>query len=65
MRRFALVSRVEIRRADNHRVAKRFRIANEGERIWGEIGRDDLCAPCIFGFGLRAGILLSRLEVDP
>jgi hypothetical protein len=40
------------------------RIAAEGERMWRRIRCDDLCAPCINGFGLRLGILLARIEVD-
>ena len=44
--------------------ANAHRVANEGERIWREVGRGDLCTPCVFGYGLRIGILLSRLEVD-
>ncbi len=44
--------------------ANAHRVANEGERIWREIGRADLCDVCKFGFGLRLGILLARLEVD-
>jgi hypothetical protein len=40
-------------------------IGAECERIWREVGRDDLCAGCVFGFGRSLGVLLSRLEVDP
>jgi hypothetical protein len=41
------------------------RVAMEGERVWRDIGRDDLCPGCMFGFPLRLGIFLGRLEVDP
>ncbi len=41
------------------------RIGAESERIWRQIRDEDLCRPCIFGFGNRLGILLSRLEVGP
>lgn len=44
--------------------ANAHRIANEGERICREAGREDLCSPCVYGYGLRVGILLARLEVD-
>jgi len=40
------------------------RIAAEGERLWRSVGRNDLCPPCVYGYGLRVGILLARLEVD-
>jgi hypothetical protein len=39
------------------------RIANESERIWGNIDRGDLCPPCRAGFPMRIGILIARLEV--
>jgi hypothetical protein len=39
------------------------RIANESERIWGNVGRGDLCPPCRAGFSMRIGILMARLEV--
>ncbi len=41
------------------------RIGAECERIWADIGRDDLCPDCVFGFGRSLGILLTRMEVDP
>jgi len=44
--------------------ANAHRIANEGERVLRSIGRGDLCPQCRYGFALRVGILLSRLEVD-
>ncbi len=37
------------------------RIAEEGERLWAQVGRTDLCAPCIYGFGLRIGLHIGRL----
>jgi len=40
------------------------RIAMEGERLWRSVGREDLCHHCVFGYGLRIGIFLGRLDVD-
>ena len=40
------------------------RIGAECERVWKEIGRDDLCGGCTFGFGRELGVLLARMEVD-
>lgn len=40
------------------------RISEEGERIWGAVGRGDLCRPCVAGFNLRLGLRLGRLGMD-